>query len=108
MGLEFALKGTHVTTAPSSADDSSNEQHEEPSANLLQHFRHQDSEGYEVYQEHDDDRSTPDYGPVISGMIARYSQERQGQQRRHISARPFTQDDLAQGNYQQRRHISAR
>lgn len=78
-GLEFALKGTHATTAPSSVESNLDQPQSTQSDEMMDRLQHQNSEGFEVYQEHDDDHSAPDYGPVISDMIAKYSAERQSQ-----------------------------
>lgn len=79
-GMEFSLKGTHAITAPSSVESNVDQPQATPSNDeMIYRLRHQSSEGFQVYQEHDDDHSAPDYGPVISDMIAKYSAEKQSQ-----------------------------
>ena len=79
-GMEFSLKGSHAPTAPSSVESNVDQpQSTQSNDEMIDRLRHQSSEGFEVYQEHDDDHSAPDYGPVISDMIAKYSAERQSQ-----------------------------
>ena len=67
-GMEFALKQTQGPN-----------QNNGESSNHPVHIHEDGSEGYEVYDD-EEDQSTVDYGPVVTDIIAKYSQKQHNDQ----------------------------
>ena len=80
-GMEFALKQTQGTNqnsgSPYQSSFSPNSSRE--SSNHPVQIHDDGSEGYEVYDD-EEDQSTVDYGPVVTDIIAKYSQKQQNDQ----------------------------
>mmetsp|Transcript_4130 Transcript_4130/g.8770 ORF Transcript_4130/g.8770 Transcript_4130/m.8770 type:complete len:1387 (+) Transcript_4130:243-4403(+) len=97
-GVEFALKGATVAAGDDGVVGSSPSLE---SHSHVQEIHEEGSEGYEVYDDEDDEEKSKgqhgDYGPVISNMIAKYSQKKQGGQNADEHPPPERKNQIEQG-----------